>query len=72
MYWWNIKDILEKESAPLTAQEIYLKHHEYYGHGSKRRIVIVLKKLVVANQIEVKEISIPYQRGRCFIYSLKK
>ena len=72
MYWFNITDILEEANEPLTADQIFLKHLEVYGHASKKRIVTVLKKLVLGEKVEVQEKSIKKQRGRHFIYFLKK
>lgn len=72
MYWFNILDILEEEKKPLTAREIFHRHLETYGHASKNRIVVILKKLVVAEKIDFIEVSKKHERGRHFIYSLKK
>ena len=71
MSWFNIIDILQEMKEPLTADQIFRKHLEEHGHASKKRIVTVLKKLTLAQEIVVQEITIKHQRGRHFIYSIK-
>ena len=72
MYWFNILDILEEASEPLTTTQIFHKYLEKFNQANRTRIVGVLKKLVVAEEIIVEEGTLENQRGRVYFYSIKK